>query len=259
MLTFPFCLGKTRSHEVQVTSPSSLPMPSSSRSDCDSLDPEIPADNDEALDNKELIEQSRLSGSSPFDRLDASHHTSQESHTPTRSNASSCTSALEATGKALQHSTFMENSFLSSSSSDEEEDTLAEHNYVGNFLDSSRRSPSYGLDDMDDEQGLSNQPRSFTRLLSLTDDSRHSDSELETEKGTFVGYPVDIEATSSVSPDSVSAAKLSTSPKKTVDDGSRGPKKSSPLQVSLLHSWYMMCTWYVLHVGVGIISLLRIF
>ena len=246
MLTFPFCLGKIGSHEVLVTSPSSLSMASFSGSDCDSLDFEILSDSDEASDDKELlVEQSRLSGSSPFGRPAAYHRASQENHTPTRSNAGGCTSALEAARNALQHSTFMKNSsssLASLSSSDTEEDTVAEHSYDGDFLDFSQGSSSYGLDDMDDELGLSNQPESFTRLLSLTDHSRHSDYESEMEKGTSVGYATGIEAAANVSPESTRAAKLLESPEKTADNGSRGPKKSSPLQVSLHHSWYMMCT-----------------
>ena len=240
-LTSPFSLGKTGSCEVLVTSPLSSSLASFSGSDCDSLDFEILSDSDEASDDKELAEKSRLTGLSPFPRPVTYRHISQEDHDPSKCNASG-PSVMESARNALQRSSFMQNktsSFVSLSSSDSEEDTLDEHNYDGAYLNFSQASSGYGLDDMDDELNLSNQPESFTRLLSLTDHSRHSDYELDIEKDASVGYATSTQAASIVSPNNTTATKLSASPTKTAANGGHEPKKSSPLQVSLLHSWYI--------------------
>ena len=238
-ITFPFCLGKAGSHEVLVASPLSLSMASFSGSDCDSLDFEILSDSDdEASDDKQLAEKSRLTSSSPFSRPGTYPHINQENHDPSRCNLSGPPSVMESARNALQRSSFMQNktSSFSLSSSDTEEDTPTEHSFDGEYLYFSQASSGYGLDDMDDELNLSNQPEGFTRLLSLTDHSRHSDYELDIEKSASVGYAAGTQAASSVSPDIASVAKSSASPKKAAADGGHEPKKSSPLQVSLLHS-----------------------
>lgn len=253
MFAILFHPGKIGSHEQLTTSPIPCSLASLSISDCDSIDFEILSDSDEASDDKELVQRSSQTGSSSFVEPVADRRISLENQTPLE-HVSSGLNVMESARNALQRSSFVHkrtyrstNSFsVSSSSSDAEDDVLGLQEYEENYMCLSLTSSDDGVDVMDDDLNLSNQPESFTRLLSLTDHSsqrdsigRHSDSESDIDKHTSVVCAPDMLASPTVSHNKNGAAKSSASPKKTTGDVGHEVKKPSSLQVSLLYDWHV--------------------